>query len=367
MKLIAFFALMLISACSSQVTDKKITTSPLPTETSPDLIKIAEFHGAQVTGVTSDETGRIFANFPRWRENIPFSVVEIGKDGNPTPYPDKEWNTWNGRPRKNHFTCVQSVLAHKRSLYVLDPSNPKMEGVVGEPKLYEFNLETNELVKTYTFNRTVAPKKSYLNDLRVDDTNRKIYITDSGMGGIIVLDIDSGKAKRVLDKHISTKAENVTLFVDGKPFLMKGTPPKIHSDGIALSRDNSYLYYHALTSYQLYRIPTAVLSGSFSPQEMETKVENSGLTPAPDGMIFDRQGNLYMADLERNAVAYRTPEGKMKILIQDERIHWPDTFTIDQDNNLIFTDSLLGRVPAGTPADQTTFSIYKVSLPATVE
>jgi sugar lactone lactonase YvrE len=88
-----------------------------------------------------------------------------------------------------------------------------------------------------------------------------------------------------------------------------------------------------------------------------------GVTPAPDGMIFDKNGNLYMADLERNAVSYRTPGGDMKILIQDERIKWPDSFTLDNNNNLIFTDSLLQASPIGESVDEMTYSIYKVMLP----
>jgi hypothetical protein len=53
----------------------------------------------------------------------------------------------------------------------------------------------------------------------------------------------------------------------------------------------------------------------------------------------------------------------MKILIQDERIKWPDTFAIDNHNNLIFTDSLLQSTPMGESVDDMTFSIYKVALP----
>ncbi len=366
MKIFAILSLSLLFACATKVTDKKITTSPLPTETSPDLYKVAEFHGIQVTGVTVDDSGRIFASFPRWRDNLAFSVVEIGPQGEVTPYPNKEWNSWNGKPTKNTFTCVQSVIAHGKSLFVLDPANPKLDGVIGEPKLYEFNLGTNQLIRTFSFNRKVAPKNSYLNDFRIDDKNGKVYITDSGIGGIVVLDTLSGNSRRVLDTHASTKAESVTLLVNGKPFLMKGRAPHIHSDGIALSDDDKYLYYHALTGYHLYRIPTQMLiDPHISAPVLASHVENIGITPAPDGMMFDPKGNLYMADLERNAVAYRTPEGSMQILIQDERIQWPDTFALDQKNNLIFTDSLLQRAPAGTPADDLTFTIYKVALPKT--
>lgn len=343
---------------TEQPTDKK-TVGTLPTEVEPDLIEVANFKGAQVTGVTMSDSGRMFANFPRWRDNLPFSVVEVMKDGSHKPYPDEKWNTWNGRPEKNHFTCVQSVFAHKNYLYVLDPSSPEMKGVVGTPKLYRFNLTSNKLDKTWEFKEDVAPKMSYLNDLRIDDNARKIFITDSGLGGIVILDMKTGNAKRVLDKHPSTKSENITLTVDKQQFTRK-----INSDGIALSPVDNKLYYHALTAYNLYRVPVDALeTNSRDETKLVKQVEKVGVTPAPDGMIFDKEGNLYMADLERNAVSYRTPEGDMKILIQDERIKWPDTFTMDGHNNLIFTDSLLQKAEVGKPVDDMVFRIYKVSLP----
>lgn len=365
----SLFALLIIASCSSDLkktaekkpsgpVDKK-TVGLLPTEQQPNLVQIAEFKGAQVTGVTVTQDGRMFANFPRWRENLPFSVVEIMPDGTHKPYPDEEWNTWNGRPEKGHFTCVQSVFAHDKYLYVLDPSSPEMKGVVGNAKLYRFNLDNNKLDKTWVFNVDVAPEKSYLNDLRIDDKEQRIFITDSGLGGLVVLDMKTGEQKRLLDKHPSTKSENVTLTVDKKEFKRK-----IHSDGIALSPVDDKLYYHALTGYTLYRVPSDALDTNLRDEtNLVKKVEKLGATPAPDGMIFDRAGNLYMADLERNAVSFRTPDGDMKILIQDERIKWPDSFTIDKNNNLIFTDSLLQATEHGKPVDDMTFRIYRVALP----
>jgi sugar lactone lactonase YvrE len=176
---------------------------------------------------------------------------------------------------------------------------------------------------------------------------------------LIVLGMKSGEAKRLLDKHPSTKSENITLTVDNKEFTKQ-----MHSDGIALSPVDDKLYYHAVNGYTLYRVPSEALeTGLRDETKLVKQVEKLGATPAPDGMIFDKAGNLYMADLERNAVSYRTPDGDMKILIQDERIKWPDTFTIDKNNNLIFTDSLLQATEPGKSVDKMTFRIYKVALP----
>jgi sugar lactone lactonase YvrE len=329
------------------------------------LTKLAEFKGVQVTGVTISDEGRLFANFPRWRKDLPFSVVEVMSDGTYKPYPDQDWNSWKGLglPKKNQFNTVQSVVAHGSSLFVLDPSSPFMKGVVGKAKLYEFDLATNTLKKTYEFTDVVAPRASYLNDLRVDDKNNAIYITDSGMGAIVVLDRVSGKSRRLLGQDKSTKSEDVKLTVEGKLFTVQGKPPKIHSDGIALSPESDWLYYHALSANTLYRVPAAALIDTkMKAADLSKKVEKLGMTPAPDGMIFDQAGNLYMGDLQSNSIVYRTPEGEMKTLVQDPQIKWADTFTIGKSPELIFTASRLHEAPAGSPADDFVFTIYRTPL-----
>ncbi len=368
--ILCFTVTGLVSCASRQGADAEVmvdkkTIGLLPTEKEPDLHEVTQFKGVQVTGVTVTRTGRMFANFPRWRENVPYSVVEIMPDGTHKLYPDEAWNTWTGEPQKNRFTCVQSVYAFKDSLFVLDPSSPELKGVIGKAMLYEFDLATNQLKRSWSFSDAVAPEKSYLNDIRIDEKSGQAFITDSGLGGIVVLDLKRGTSKRVLDKHPSTKAENVILTVEKKKFLLPdGKRPQIHSDGIALSPGGEKLYYHALTGYHLYRVSTdAIVKQKRNETDLVKSVENLGVTPAADGMIFDKKGNLYMADLERNAISYRTPGGDMKILIQDERIKWPDSFAIDPENNLIFTDSLIQDAAFGEQVDDLTFKIYKVALP----
>ncbi|WP_162056004.1 SMP-30/gluconolactonase/LRE family protein [Pontibacter pamirensis] len=363
--------MLLVTACSQPKSEATIETATTAAGISEEntaakpadaqLTEVATFRGNQVTGVTVTEEGRIFSNFPRWREGVPFSVVEVMPDGSHRPYPNEAWNSWNGQPQPNQFTSVQSVVAHQGSLYVLDPASPMMKGVVGNAKLYEFDLATNTLKNTWEFDRTIAPEESYLNDLRIDEERGEVYITDSGLGAIVVLDTETGQARRLLDKHTSTKAENVFLNINGEKWLRQGKQPQIHSDGIALSPDNDSLYYHALTGYTLYRVPTEALADSSLGEEALTEqVQSLGNTPAPDGMIFDERGNLYMADLERGAVVYRTPSGEIKTLVQDPRIQWADTFTIGPDNMLYFTTSKLAA--ATGDISNMEFNIFKVTL-----
>ena len=48
------------------------------------------------TGVAVSKKGRIFVNYPRWSDDVTFSVGEINATGGAVPFPDEEWNTWDG-------------------------------------------------------------------------------------------------------------------------------------------------------------------------------------------------------------------------------------------------------------------------------
>lgn len=317
------------------------------------LEEVTSFKGIQVTGIGICQMGRIFVNFPRWRNGVPYSVAEVMKDGSHQPYPDREMNTWENGDKisPDKFVCVQSVVAHQGKLYVLDTKNPSMKQVLDVPVIYVFDLPTNRLINTYQLADSTK-QTSYTNDLRVDDKAGKIYLTDSGAPGLIVVDIVSGENYRVLDNHPFTTAEVNHINAGGKGY--DGT---IHSDGIALDRKNDILYFHALTGYTLYGIPTAQL---ISREIDEDKIFRMK-TPCPDGMIMDESGNLYMGDLEKSAVVYLTSDRtEIHTLVEGGNISWPDTFAI-YNNELYFTNSRIHE--ATGDISEMTFPVDKVKLP----
>lgn len=314
---------------------------------------VASFKGAQVTGVTVTDKGRIFVNFPRWREHIPCSVAEVGKDGGYTPYPDEKTNRWGkGAPVDGDaFVCVQSVVADGDRLYVIDTKNPMIGKTVAVPTLYVYDLNTDKLVRKYPLAESTRPG-SYVNDLRVDREHGKIYFTDSNDPGLIVLDMESGENYRMLDRHPYTTAEQDHITIGGRRH-----DGKVHSDGIALDRKNGILYFHALTGKTLYGIPTSQLIG----RHVDEGKISSMKTPFPDGMIMDDRGNLYMGDLEKSRIVYVTPNrGEIKVLASGDGISWPDTFSI-HDGYLYFTNSRIQE--AGGDISNMEFTLKRVKLP----
>ena len=321
-----------------------------------EVIPVAGFRGQQVTGVSVSETGRIFANFPRWRDHVENSVVEVNSNGNASPYPDQAWNRW--KPGQvvtdSVFVSVQSVIADRNKLYVLDTRNALWKGVVDAPRIFVFDLNTNALEDMLVLPDDCFRTNSYINDLRVDRRYHALYMTDSNVGALVVFNLASRQCRRVLDGHYSTVAETDHLVFDGKNW---GGKP-VHSDGIALDRKNNLLYYHSLTGYTLYAIPTEVLIKG-SNEEIEAEVRTIATTPAPDGMIFDSKGNLYMADLENNKIVYRTPRGELKTLCEGEHVKWADTFSIF-DGYLFYTNSRINEVKGDISG--LSFSINKIKI-----
>jgi sugar lactone lactonase YvrE len=336
------------------------------------LIEYPYFHD-QMTGIAVSRQGRIFVNFPRWGKDPLYSVAELMPDGSLRPYPDNDWNRW-GKVETNHpethFVCVQSVVVDADDfLWILDPASPGFTGVVtGGAKLLKINLATNRVEKVIRFDSIVAQRNSYLNDVRIDPAGDVAYITDSGTGAIIVVDLASGTSRRRLSGDPSTKAEpGYVPMIEGRALRTgNGRVPQIHADGIAIDSSGEYLYYHALTAGTLYRIETSVLKDvNISEEQLAELVERLAQTGAVDGMVMDADDNLYFTALEENAVKRYRPDGSIETVIKDDAIQWPDSMAISPDNYLYFTASQIHRMPRfrnGKDERVTPYSMFKIWL-----
>jgi len=312
------------------------------------LQQVAAFEH-QVTGVTVAKDGRIFVNFPRWTEDAPVSVAEVASDGSIRPYPDQQWNAWRNAKRDQmdagqHFVCVQSVVADDHgNLWVLDPAAPAQSTLVpGGPKLVKIDLAANQVKQVIAFDEKAAPQGSYLNDVRFSADGRLAYITDSGArGALLVVDLASGKARRLLDGHPSTQPEKgVVIKTDGKELRRPdGRGVEFAADGIALSPDGKYLYWQAIKGRTLYRVATSALADAALPASaVESKVEKVGENGPADGLLIDRQGRMYISAVEENAVKIREGD-RVSVLLQDSQLRWPDTFTQGPDGTVYVTSS----------------------------
>ena len=313
------------------------------------LEKVASFDH-QVTGITANETGRLFVNFPRWTEDSETSVAELLPNGDLKSYPDAKWNSWRNALQdtlsaKDRWICVQSVVADKKgSLWVIDAGAPAQAQLVPSgPKLVKIDLASNTVATVYPFGLDVAPQGSYLNDVRLSPDGKFAYITDSGTSGaILVLNLETGKARRALDGAPSTQFEKgLMVKVDGKPLQRPdGRGVQFAADGIALSPNGDTLYWQAVKGKTLYRISTHALQTA-TLADLPAKVERVGDNGPADGLLIDEAGTMYISSVEDHSIKIRDGS-KVSVLLQDKQMRWPDTFTQGPDGTIYITDS---RIP----------------------
>jgi len=309
----------------------------------------------QVTGVTVSEDNRIFVNFPRWTEDAPVSVAELLAGGELKPYPDEEWNSWRNARKdeldpSTHWVCVQSVVADGRgSLWVLDPAAPAQSHVVdGGPKLVQIDLASNQVQRTIAFDEDAAPQGSYLNDVRFSNDGAFAYLTDSGVqGALLVVELASGKAVRVLDGDETTQMKKgLDVKADGEVLRRPdGRGVEFSADGIELSGDGAYLYWQAIKGDTLYRIKTEVLQGAgLRGEDVSGEVEPYGTNGVNDGLLIPRGTNrMLLTSVEHDAIRMRDldqgPDAPIQTLVHDERLRWPDTFSQGPDGTVYVTTS----------------------------
>jgi sugar lactone lactonase YvrE len=340
-------------------TPSKTTAAPAKINAIPakgfsgELTEIAKSNN-QWTGIAVSKRNRVFVCFPRWGNAVPVSAGELLPDGSVTPFPDKKWNEWiqGSALTGSEFICVQSVYCDSTgALWILDPAAPRFQGPVTDgPKLVKVNLASGRAEKTYPL-ATVAPKDSYLNDVRIDTKRQIAYMTDSGLGAIVVLDLRTGNARRLLDKSETTKAENIWITIDGKRWGVQrdGSVRKVHSDGIALDKTGDNLYYQALTGKTLYRVATKDLRNEkLSADDLHKKVEKFATTCVADGIEFGGDGKLYITSLEDNAIKRMSvTDGKknLETVIQDKQLIWPDSLAMRADGYIYVTCSQIHLGP----------------------
>jgi sugar lactone lactonase YvrE len=318
------------------------------------------FTGAMPTGVSVSHSGRVFVCYPKWGDEVGFTVGEI-RDGEEVAFPSQELNDNRSDDDPERLVSVQSIVVDPADrLWLLDTGSPMFQPTGhGGPKLVCVDLATDQVVQTILFPTDVALPTTYLNDVRFDlrrGAAGTAYITDSsdqGPNGIIVVDLASGESWRRLHDHPSTKAvlpPDLRLLVEGRELRERSadgstSPVTMGSDGIAISADGERLFYCPLISRRWYSVGTEALRDRSVGEDAVAAgvVDEGDRGSTSDGLETDEAGRLYSTAVEANAVFRRLPDGSWETVVHDPRLLWPDTMSVAADGYLYVTANQLHR------------------------
>jgi sugar lactone lactonase YvrE len=315
-------------------------------EAYPDLTSSPEFsasalqevlaYSEPIGNVAVSRHGRIF--FTVHPESRPQGnkLLEY-VDGASVPFPSR-------RRQSDLFATPLGIAIDRLDrLWVIDHGNHGMNFA----RIIGIDLIGGDVIRDQQFDASIAPAGSLLQDLQVSADGRTIVIADTSFWrkspALIVYDIESGKARRVLEDHQSVSAENFAIHSGGNKLSYLGGMVALRGgvDGIAL--DKEWLYWGALNGSGLYRIRLKDLRNSDLSQ-LETHIERFSDKPLSDGLSVDTNGNVYITAVEHNAIFKVDQERKLTTTIQSKQIRWPDALSFGPDGYLYIADSALPQL-----------------------
>jgi sugar lactone lactonase YvrE len=305
--------------------------------------------------------GRVFITLhPEARPEIKLAELVNRR---PQPYPDLSFQTGSGNPR--YFRSVLSLRIDRfNRLWTLDNGHHGLE----PGRLLAFDLASGQVVHEYVFPKAIAGLGSHLNDFQVSPDGRFIYIADASFfaltPALIVYDVARQAARRLLEGHPSVIAEKYVPVVQGRrmeAFGLVAIRPGV--DSIALDTRGEWLYFAPVSNNHLYRVRTAdLLDQSLTPEALGLRVENFALKTMSDGITMDTQDNIYISDPEHSAILRLDPQRRLRTLLKDPMLRWPDGFSFGPGGWLYVTCSSLHQViglPPGSVRQHAPYQVYR--------
>jgi sugar lactone lactonase YvrE len=331
-----------------------------------------------IAGVETDGADGLFVTVPRWLDRrVPASLNRVmiapGQPPRLAPWPSLEAND------PDRMGALRNVLGIRRDsngrLWVLD-----MGWVAGETgtspdgavKLVSFDPATGRELRRIALPRTIAGEGSFLNDIAIDTVRNVAFLSDSGVRGapqnptaIIVVDLESGVARRVLERHVSTANDQATILRASGEEVFPGNPLQVGINGIALSPDRETLFWGLTTGNGIFAAPTALLRApGTSADELAASVRRVATPGGIDALAVDDRGRLIAAGLTAGAVLRIDPtNGATETLLVGPEIIWPDSLAKTTGGDVLVTVNHLNRVFGGTATfaqGSGTFAIWRL-------
>jgi len=304
---------------------------------SESRLQVAATFDEPIGNVAVSDDGRLFFTVHPESRPTTHRLLEW-RDGEARPYP-------SAAAQRRLFSTVLGVVIDRRGrLWTIDHGNHGF----GKARLLAFDLATGKLLHNHVFPRDIAPRGSFLQDLQVDPSGENVYIADASIWrkspAIVVYDVSTGAARRVLERHQSVVAQDWVIVTPAKRMVFFGglAALKPGIDGIAIDPAGEWVYYGAMCHDGLFRVRAADLDDRLlDPRELAKRVERFSSKPLSDGLSTDFSDNVYITDVEHGAVMRVGPDRALKTLIRSSRIRWADALSFGPGGWLYLADSAI--------------------------
>lgn len=303
-----------------------------------DALEEVLTYAEPVGNVAVNRDGRIF--FTVHPESRPQGnkLLEYVR-GAAVPYP-------SGAAQAELFDTVLGVAIDRYNrLWTIDHGNHGLRSA----RIVAIDLDTDEVLRNQVLGPDIAPMGSFLQDLQVSADGNTIVIADASFWrkspAIIVYDVETGDARRVLESHASVAAEDYMIRNNDRDMEFLGGIVALRGgiDGIALGP--KWLYYGAISGSGLYRVRLRDLRDrSLPPGQLANRVERVSDKPLSDGMSIDVEGNVYITDIEHNSIFVAAPGRVPRTLLRSQAMRWPDALSFGPEGYLYVADSALAEL-----------------------
>lgn len=310
--------------------------------------------------------GRFIFEAPVWVGNTPPQLSVRAQDGTFSPYPSESWNALNGDASQRIVSAAGMFLREDGALWVLDSGVPDHKAsAIAPAKLIQIDTKQNKVVRTVLIDSAALHKESILSGVAVHDDTA--YVADSGVAGILVIDLKNGTTRRFLDRHPSLMATRPIVTPSGPVKTAEGHLLAIDASMIAVSPDGKWIVVQPPGGY-LSRVETSIFTDpDVTAAAFEESVTQWFKTPSLGGMTIAPDGTLYWSDITTGSILSYTVGRVPRRLITDPRLQWPATPGLDNAGHLYVPAAQLDHTAAFTHAAPTVswpVTVYKLTLPA---
>ncbi|MCT3897574.1 gluconolactonase [Elizabethkingia anophelis] len=334
-----------------------ISSSSAFAQSKHQLEIVASFESERPGNIAVSGNGRIFITMSDPSVSK-YAVKEILSDRTVHDFPD---TSWTAKPQLNSIKGISRTIGiqvSKDILWVLDIGDSSTV-TKHSPKLIGWNINTKKLYRVFILPGTVLHPSSFLQDFVIDEKHQTAILADMSLGGMmypavpafVVIDLKTGYSRRVLENDASFQPVDEDLVINGRPLSHtypdgKIVRPRYPLNPIAIDEEMRWVYFGALGGEKIYRISTESLADeSLSNAILSQKIEFYSKKPKSDGFKIDSRGQVYVTDVEHNAIGVSTPKG-YSVLVQDRSlISWADGIALGNDGYLYFTSNQLHSKP----------------------